>query len=488
MTSLLGVNYALDHTADTKDRDSFHRALDPVYSVAMVDDKKDIPKLQAFGQVNKSTIMVGRVWHPLDGGFHLKPTGKGDENKEFVASPEDLMTEIGQLGDVNTTGFIYVMNEPNTNTDSPTLTRLSTWTSRWLDISIMKRRKSLMWNFGDRQPMIVDDKWQDWCHGHLKRMALYPDLFMVGMHLYGPDSLTEHLTAYVETCKFLGITPIPILATEFGMDTDKGSPENGWRTRLNGKGYAGWIDATIHEELAPFIKSKVLKGLCIFGWNNAPKWKAFDIQEDDAEGNDFKNSVLLIDTKLKESAPIIPIAYPFPADFATRSVERYIRANGVSTFIRLEPTNTPGVMTNGIVLHDGMRCDIILAEDLKPDEVHKDTIITADGTILHGQWLPMKSNINQGWVLDVVVGLEIIPEKTATGETSAVVNAEPILPIPPQETIPPYTPVPPPPPALKKFEWTITFVGTEEENRKALEGINLFVNNAWKVESVEIPA
>lgn len=481
--SILGLNFSIDHTADVAKRDTFHNALAPAYSVAMIDAAKDKSRIRKVELDYPDTTIIGRIWHRTQGGFHLKPTGKGDEDKEFVASPEDVADEMGDLGIANKS-WAYVLNEPMGKSEDTSgdeiQDRLFRWNARWMDKSIIQKRRSVMFNWGDREPQIINGMWHERQWGLLKRMAIYPNLFMIGMHFYGPDDVRPHLDAYLKTCEKIGIDPLRVLGTEFGVDTDAGSATNGYRSRgWTGEQFGQWIEKTITTELAPYIKSGVLAGLQLFTWSKHPDWSAFDVTDDlglqdylkDAKKRGVFDIILTPAPKPKLSNSLY---VTFPANFATRSVERFVKPTRGNQFVRSAPS-TSASKQPVILQTTGERCKIVLAEALKVEEVVTSVI---EGT--KGTWLPIEINGVQGWIFGGFVTAEVIEEKTVTAEVPVVV-----LPPPPQETaIPPTESVGAAP--IKKFIWSMTFTGTEDENRKALEGINLFMKSAWKVESTEV--
>jgi len=424
--SLLGLNYSIDHTADVIKRDTFHDALAPAYSVAMVDAPKDAFRIKDTAVAHPDTVIVGRIWDRLQGGFHLKPTGKGDEDKEFVASPEDVANQMDETGfrlGIDGKTWAYVLNEPMGNGDPINLDRLGTWYSRWIDRAIGQKRRSVIYNWGDREPEIMPDgMWNARWYGQLRQMAVYPDLFMVGMHLYGPDKMTDHLQAFLKTCDYLRITSLKVLITEFGVDTDAGSATNGYHSRgWTSEQMGQWIESQITGDLSPYIKSGLLAGLCLFTWSNHPEWSAFNISEDTGlQGylRDAKKRGVLDAPAPKKATLTVPIVKPFPSDFATRSIEKMIRGKNQSQFIRKYPYIAAEHLWP--MSTEDIHCDIIPIEKLHPEETVVQTIVGKQGT-----WLPIKCNAIEGWIWDSeVVITDIVPK------------AEPTTPIIPMLTLP----------------------------------------------------
>jgi hypothetical protein len=434
--SLLGLNFSIDHTADVSARDKFHNALTPAYSVAMIDSAKDASRIRTVELAYPDTTIIGRIWHKMQGGFHLKPTGAGDENKEFVASPEDIASQMDEAGyriGIEGKSWAYVLNEPKGNDSPEVLDRLFRWNSRWLDRAIQDKRRSVMFNWGDRNPPIVNGMWDERWHGLLNRMAIYPNYFMIGMHFYGPDELASHLDAYIKTCEFLRITPLKVVATEFGVDTDAGSATNGYHSRgWSGEQMGQWIEKAITVDLAPYIKNGVLVGLQLFTWSNQPDWSAFDISQDKGLLDyllDAKKRGVFNPPAPKLQTITVPRIDLFPSDFAMRSIERYVRSKDATQFVRIAPHVLADKV--GVITSEGQRCEIIPPHALKAEEIVVDTIKG-----VAGNWMPIKFNTIQGWIWEGAVTTEIIPEKTITGELPKVNITQPI-----SVTIPPPLPI-----------------------------------------------
>ncbi len=291
MTSrILGLNLSIDHTLDVKVRDDFNRAMLPAQTVVMVDAVKDIPKIIDYQKAHPYTAVIGRVHYELDGGMHDAPKAAQDAGKRWVVSPLDWINAVGVLGQGDN-GWCYVMNEPDGVHASEELkSRLVEWIEEWQRLAIIRGVKSVLFNFGDRHPLIVNGQWEARYHGILRTCAQHPDLFRIGLHSYGPDGLVEHLAALVATCEELEIKPVQVVLTEYGLDTHLGSPD-GYKARgWTGQQYARWKDATINGELRPYIDSGVIVGLCVFCWNANPRWGHFDVQLD----KEWRETILAI--------------------------------------------------------------------------------------------------------------------------------------------------------------------------------------------------
>lgn len=276
---ILGLNLSLDHTLDVATRDSFTCAMNAAYAVVMVNSPNDVPKIVQYQEAHPYTTVLGRVYYENDGGMHLPPLAPADAGKRYTVSPMDWMNVVQALG--HGKGWVYLANEPDgTTANEDTLSRLVGWTEEWIALAIERKVKTVLFNFGDRHPKIVNGQWETRYHGILQTIAAHPELFMLGLHSYGPDPLTEHLEALLQTCKALSIDPIKVVLTEFGVDTHEGSAD-GYRARgWSGMQYARWIESVVSGDLKPYISSGVVVGLCVFCWNANPRWKDFDVQTD----------------------------------------------------------------------------------------------------------------------------------------------------------------------------------------------------------------
>jgi Bacterial SH3 domain len=276
---ILGLNLSLDHTLDAATRDSFTRAMNAAYAVVMVNSPNDVPKIVQYQAEHPYTTVIGRVYYEQDGGMHMPPQAPADEGKLYTVSPVDWMNVVQALG--HGKGWVYLANEPDGDTsDEDTLTRLVDWTEEWMRLAIERKVKTVLFNFGDRHPKIINGQWEARYHEILRLIAAYPELFMIGLHSYGPDPLTEHLEALVQTCKALTIDPIKVVLSEFGVDTHEGSADGYQARGWTGKYYAEWTDGAVNGELKPYITAGVVVGICTFCWNANPRWKDFDVQTD----------------------------------------------------------------------------------------------------------------------------------------------------------------------------------------------------------------
>lgn len=276
---ILGLNLSLDHTLDTATRDTFTRAMSAAYTVVMVNSPNDVPKIVQYQEAHPYTTVLGRLYYEQEGGMHMPPQAPTDAGKRYTVSPLDWMNVVQALG--HGKGWVYLANEPDGDTtDEDTLTRLVEWMEEWMYLALQRKVKTVLFNFGDRHPKIIDGQWETRYHEILRTIAAHPELFMIGLHSYGDDPLTEHLEALVQTCRALTIDPVKVVFTEMGVDTHEGS-QDGYRARgWTGLQYANWIESTVNGELKSYIASGIVVGLCVFCWNANPRWVNFDVQGD----------------------------------------------------------------------------------------------------------------------------------------------------------------------------------------------------------------
>jgi len=286
--SIIGPNSALRYLKSYNAHADYWHEVNPAYLLAYVDKKEHTSYIQDYAASFPDSMVVARIHHALDGGFHLKPTGPND-NRHYVASPEDYIKDYGFLGHISNV-ILNVFNEPDGFADDATIDRLISWFLEYIPLAVNSKTKSLLFNWGDRQPRIFGDMMDARYGGILKLAALYPELFYMGMHLYGPDDITQHLESYVKLCETLEIKPLRVIASEFGFDKTNGAA-SGYKSRGVGGGeYAAWQISQVQHDLSPYIKSGVLVGLNVFQEGNSGGWAAFDYENDDAYKKELKRA------------------------------------------------------------------------------------------------------------------------------------------------------------------------------------------------------
>lgn len=276
MSSILGFNTHIRYLKDYTDFVAFNQRIAPAYNLAYVDNPAHLPYAKTFADSQQGKTVV-RLWHSLDGAFFLRPEGVGD-NRYYIASPQDYLDQYGAYAQGNM--ILNVLNEPSGYLDSASTTRLITWMSELLTIAARRKLQLCILNWSDRHPKLIDGQWDNAFDDIIKIAAGYPELFYVGVHMYGPDKLTEHLKGYFKRCETLGIQPNRVICSEFGLDTTGGA-DNGYKSRgWTGKQYADWQIGQVKSDLKPFIDSGKLVGLCTFCAGNSGGWQHFDIEPD----------------------------------------------------------------------------------------------------------------------------------------------------------------------------------------------------------------
>lgn len=276
MTSILGFNTHIRYLKDYTDFVAFNQRIAPAYNLAYVDNPAHLPYAKTFADSQQGKTVV-RLWHSLDGAFFLRPEGVGD-NRYYIASPQDYLDQYGAYAQGNM--ILNVLNEPSGYLDSASTTRLITWMSELLTIAARRKLQLCILNWSDRHPKLIDGQWDSAFDDIIKIAAGYPELFYIGVHMYGPDKLTEHLEGYFKRCETLGIQPNRVICSEFGLDTTGGA-DNGYKSRgWTGKQYADWQIGQVKSDLKPFIDSGKLVGLCTFCAGNSGGWQHFDIEPD----------------------------------------------------------------------------------------------------------------------------------------------------------------------------------------------------------------
>jgi len=182
--------------------------------------------------------------------------------------------------------------------------------------------KSVLPNWADRNPKIVDGMMDGQYDNMLRLMAATPGVFYWGMHFYGPDEIVSHLDSYVARCKHIGIKPPTVIGTEFGIDSTGGT-EHGYKSRPNYKDiYGQWMVVQVKpppppkdgeppkRTLSDHIKSGVLGGLCVFQEGNSGGFDDFDFENDKGVKDEIKRAALAGETAVPTIAPPQPPTPP----------------------------------------------------------------------------------------------------------------------------------------------------------------------------------
>lgn len=295
--SIIGSNAALRYLKAYDAHISYWHEVNPAYQVAYIDDPLHIPYIREYAAALPRSMIIARIYHKLDGGFHLAPTGAGD-TRHYVSSPTEYLGAYGDLGKMSNI-ILNVMNEPNANGSPDEMLRLVEWFIGYIPLAASIGCKSVLFNWADRNPQIINGMMDSQFDDVLKMMAVHPELFYMGMHFYGPDELTSHLESYVKRCEFLKIKPPKVIGTEFGLDSTGGT-ERGYKSRANYKDiYAQWQEIQVKPSTNPdnktlydYVKSGVLGGVCTFQEGNSGGFDDFDFENDSAYKTEIKRAAL----------------------------------------------------------------------------------------------------------------------------------------------------------------------------------------------------
>lgn len=310
--SYLGSGVALEHPVDYGKMIDLHRAVNPTAMLGMVDGAKDLDKIVQFQHDLPGVQMIGRVWHPEEGGYAQKPTGLND-NRPMIATPDDVLQQQIDLG--HDGRWLHVMNEPSMFLSTEKVQLTIDWLVKFIRLAAPENCACVLGNLADLHPAIINGMWDPITWPFLQELAKYPDLMRLGLHFYGPDRVTDVLTALNETCKYLRIMPSQVVGTEFGVDsTGQGDKANGYHTRgWIGEQFLRWEKSTIQGALKPFIQSGQLLGVLTFEWNAL--WGDFSIAKDKGYQDAYKDAasageldveVITVNTKPKYVPGEIP--------------------------------------------------------------------------------------------------------------------------------------------------------------------------------------
>lgn len=277
--SIIGPNAALRYIKAYQAHVDYWKEVNPTTALAYVDKPEHAVYIEQYAETFPDALIVARIKHDLDGGFHLKPAPP-DENY-YVSSPGNYHRKYGYLGRKKNI-WLHVMNEPNGFGDDAEIDRLVRWMLEYIPLAIQEKTKSVLFNWGDRNPRIVAGLMDGRFDGVLQLMAEHPDKFIMGMHFYGPDEIVSHLESYVKRCERLGIVPPRVIGTEFSFDKHDGSVYNGYKSWPDWTSYkyALWEIEQVEGPLAPYIKRGVLIGLHRFQEGNSGGWDNFDYEND----------------------------------------------------------------------------------------------------------------------------------------------------------------------------------------------------------------
>jgi len=299
--SLIGPNAAIRYLKDYHGHVNYWQGVNPAYALAYVDKREHAPYIQEYAAEFPNSMVVARIHHPLDGGFHL-PAENGEH---YVATPQNYHNDLGWLGRTNNI-ILNVFNEPDGKADSPTIERLVDWFTEYIPIAAQNKTKSVLFNWGKMQPRIIGGRMDARFAEPLKIASLYPDLFWLGLHFYGPESVTEILQGYIALCAQIGIKPLRVIGTEWGNDD-----------HLHGSEAAAWEIGQIKRELAPFIESGVVVGFNRFQDGNSGGWEGYATEDDKPYKDEIRRAakageIAAPDKRITWTVPVVTAPQPAP--------------------------------------------------------------------------------------------------------------------------------------------------------------------------------
>jgi len=330
MQSLFGSNVDLPYVKDFGRFLTYHHELDPAVMTLIVDNgtQGEIDKLKAAARDFPNATIIARVWHELDGGFHLPPEAAGD-NRPEVASAEEYINVFKDLGQGNMT--LSVLNEPTAFDNLINQVKLVNWCVRAIKRADETQTRICLPNWGDRNPFVLNGAWgpdrrrdgfasapDDLYYPMLLAIAeaKHPELFSIGLHAYGPDGYVDTLAGLVKTCDQMGMRCPDVYLSEFGLDTEfEGDTKDGYKGRMPGDAYARWNAAQLDGPLRPYVEAGIVKGITLLGYGHTERWKNYDVETD----RSFQDTMLALkkEGKLSIQAQTLPQSMPKPTDAGT---------------------------------------------------------------------------------------------------------------------------------------------------------------------------
>lgn len=265
-------------------------AIKPAVCVVMVDDnpppKEDqTPYIQQFAAKYPNTLIVGRVKHDHDAGYHLPPPND-PQHRTDIASPNDFLNKWGHLGRGNIS--LYALNEPlaSEKTSAADIEELILWCVMTIKEAVRRGISLTIGNFGMGQPALNTNgtEWDARFDPILKLCSQYRDTIFLGLHEYGPEEPFQwgRINFMLARCRTLGIEPPRVILSEFGVDatTDK---RNGYRARgWDGDYYMRRLIEVYNLIYMPLIAQGIIKGTTLFSYGNSGGWESFDVETDAA--------------------------------------------------------------------------------------------------------------------------------------------------------------------------------------------------------------
>lgn len=326
MTQPFGYNIHLRYVKDIGKLYERMAATRPAVCVVMVDaktrpDQEDqTPYIQQFAARYPDTLIVARVKHDHDAGFHTPPQND-PQNRPYIASPNDFLNEWGHLGRNNMT--LYALNEPlaNEETTDADVERLMLWCVTTITEAVRRGISLTVGNFGMGQPALNKalTEWDTRFDPLLILLSKYRDTIFLGLHEYGPDEpfAWGRINFMLKRCEELKIPPPRVVITEFGVDATA-STRNGYKAReWSGDYYMRRLIDVYNRIYMPLIDKGIVKGTCLFSYGNSGGWQSFDVENDAAFFETLDTALKAGSFKSKPVEIPTPTPTPQPESWAT---------------------------------------------------------------------------------------------------------------------------------------------------------------------------
>jgi hypothetical protein len=313
-----GFNVHLRYVQDIGKLHERMRFFKPSVCVVMADDNPP-PKedqtvyIQEFAARYPQTLIVARVKHDHDAGYHMPPPND-PQKREYIASPIDFLNKWGHLGRNNMT--LYALNEPlaSEQTTDADVQKLIKWCTEVIELAVQRGISVTIGNFGMGQPALNKqlNEWDSRFDPLLILLSKYRDHVFAGLHEYGPEEPFHwgRILFMLARCKKLGIQPPRVVVSEFGVDatTDK---RNGYKARgWSGDFYVRQMVDVYKNVYMPLVDQGIVKGTCLFSYGNSGGWGSFDVEGDQSFFDTLTN--VIGSGSLKPTRPIPPITVPDP--------------------------------------------------------------------------------------------------------------------------------------------------------------------------------
>jgi hypothetical protein len=318
MTTPFGFNIHLRYVKDIGKLHERMRSINPAVLLVMVDDNPNGKEdqtvyIQEFATRYPQTLIVARVKHAHDAGYHTPPMND-PEKRPYIASPTDFLNKWGHLGRDNMT--LYALNEPLASEEisDGEMQRLVDWCCQVIELAVQRGISVTLPNFGMGQPALKDNQWDERLDPLLRMLSKYRANIFVGLHEYGIEEPFHwgRLMFMLARCKALGIDPPRVIITEFGVDATTGT-RNGYKSRdWTGDYYVKQLIPVYKRTYMPLVDQGILKGTCLFSYGNSGGWQSFDVEDDQSFWDTLTVAILSGSMKPTKPLPPLPEIDPYP--------------------------------------------------------------------------------------------------------------------------------------------------------------------------------